>query len=276
MSQTDGASHESGDLRALIGRAQGGDRIALEAVLASVAPSIHRFGLRMCKNAHDADDVLQDTLISVAKNLATFEGRSSLTSWAFVLARSACARRHRGLKNQPTVSDEHVRDEPDDAPTPEARAADHELASALSSALDGLSDEHREVIVLRDMEGLTAPETAEALGVSIDAVKSRLHRAREALRAALQPILEPTTPRAQPGCPDVVALWSHKLEGDLSQGDCATMEKHIATCTTCASACDALRQALLACQRVQTAEVPKEVQARVKEAVRSWALHSSL
>jgi RNA polymerase sigma-70 factor (ECF subfamily) len=259
-----------GDLTDAVARAQRGDRQALEAVLVGIAPLTHRFALRMCRNAHDADDVLQDTLLSVAKHLDAFEGRASLASWVFAIARSACTRRRRGLKNQPPVSDAHLTEAHDAAPSPEARVADHELATVLSDALDGLSDEHREVILLRDVEGLTAPETASVLGISVDAVKSRLHRAREALRAALRPALEPRLERAAGGCPDVVALWSKKLEGDLSQVDCSEMEKHIETCAACGVACDALKRALVACQRIRSEEVPPTIQARVKAALRAW------
>lgn len=266
----------SGDVGELVARARKGDREALEAVLATVAPSIHRFGLRMCKNVHDAEDVLQDTLINVANHLGDFEGRSSLSSWVFALTRSACTRKRRGLKNRPPVSDDTIAAMPDHAPTPEARAADQELASALSEALDGLSDDYREVILLRDIEGLSAPEAASSLGITVDALKSRLHRAREALRGALRPLLEPASALLPSGCPDVALLWSRKLEGDLSQGDCSAMEKHLAICPACGAACDALKRALLACQRVRTEEVPPEIQARVKAAVRAWAAQTAL
>jgi RNA polymerase sigma-70 factor (ECF subfamily) len=266
----------SGDIGELVARARQGDRDALEGVLATIAPSIHRFGLRMCKNVHDAEDVLQDTLINVANHLGDFEGRSSLSSWVFALTRSACARKRRGLKNRPPESDDRLAEAPDLGPTPEARAADQELASALSGALDALSDDYREVILLRDIEGLSAPEAASALGITVDALKSRLHRAREALRTALRPMLEPISLQAPSGCPDVALLWSKKLEGDLSQGDCSAMEKHLATCPACVGACDALKRALLACQRVRTEEVPSEIQARVKAAVRAWAAQTAL
>lgn len=260
-----------GDIGEMVARARQGDREALEGVLASITPSIHRFALRMCKNVHDAEDVLQDTLINVAGHLGDFEGRSSLSSWVFALTRSACTRKRRGLKNQPTEGDERLTEAPDRGPTPEAQVADQELASALSGALDALSDDYREVILLRDIEGLSAPEAASSLGITVDALKSRLHRAREALHAALRPMLEPTALRAPAGCPDVALLWSKKLEGDLSQGDCSAMEKHLATCPACGAACDALKRALLACERVRTEAVPSEIQARVKAAVRAWA-----
>jgi RNA polymerase sigma-70 factor (ECF subfamily) len=126
------------------------------------------------------------------------------------------------------------------------------------------------VILLRDVEGLTAPDAAAALGISVEALKSRLHRAREALRTSLRPLLEPDAPRPSPACPEVVALWSTKLEGDLSQGDCTAMEQHLKTCPACTTACDALKKALLACRRSATSEVRPEVQARVKAAVRAW------
>jgi RNA polymerase sigma-70 factor, ECF subfamily len=262
---------EAHDLGELVTRARAGDRRALEEVLSIIAPSVRRFGLRMCRDVHDAEDVLQDTLLNVANHLGEFEGRSSLSSWVFALTRSACTRRRRGLKNRPPISDDRLAATPDDRPTPEDRASDQELASALSSALDGLSDDYREVILLRDIEGLSAPEAASSLGMTVDALKSRLHRAREALREALRPLLEPTPAHPPSGCPEVAVLWSKKLEGDLSQGDCAAMEKHLATCPACEAACDALKRALLACERVRTEEVPPEVQARVKAALRAWA-----
>jgi len=253
----------------LVERARGGDRIAMEELLASVAPSIQRFGMRMCKATHDADDVLQDTLLAVAQHLPEFEGRSSFTSWVFALTRSACARRRRGLKNAPPVSDERMIEQPDAAPSPEARAEGNQLARVVEQALAGLSEDYREVILLRDVEGLSAPEAAAAIGISVDALKSRLHRAREALRTSLRPVLEDSAPPSA-SCPDVATLWSRMLEGELSQDDCAAMEKHMQGCAACAGACDALKRALVACRRVATTDVPPEVQARVKAAVRAF------
>jgi len=256
---------------ALVLRARSGNADALEQLLTGVAPALERFGRRMCGNAHDADDVLQDTLLLVATHLGEFEGRSSLLSWVFTLARSACARRRRGAKNQPPVSADLALEARDPTANPEERAAARELGSALGRALDALPEGYREVILLRDVEGLSAPDVAMALGVSVDAVKSRLHRARESLRATLKPVLEPDALEPTPRCPEVTALWSSKLEGDLSQHDCATMEDHVKTCPACATACDALKKALLACRLSATAEVRPEVQARVRAAVRTWS-----
>ncbi len=253
----------------LIEKAQAGDAVALEQLLAELAPSVERFGLRMCKNADDADDVLQDTLLAIAEHLPEFEGRSSLRSWAFALTRSACARRRRGLKNKPHVRDD-ASDVADASASPEDRAAGRELAGALSRALDALPEEQREVILLRDVEDLTAPEAAAAIGISVDAVKSRLHRARSSLRTALAPVLERDAPTASPTCPEIALVWSQKLEGDLSQADCAVMEEHLKSCGACSAACDALRSALASCKTSARADVRPEVHARVKAAVAAW------
>jgi RNA polymerase sigma-70 factor (ECF subfamily) len=258
------------DANALLERARAGDQAALEDLLTSVAPAIHRFGLRLCQSAPDAEDVLQDTLLSIATHLHEFEARSALLSWVFALTRSACARRRRGLKNQRMANEADLPEPRDAAPSPEQQAAENEMTRALSRALDSLPEQYREVILLRDVEGLTAPDVAASLGVSVDAVKSRLHRAREALRSGLRPLLEASAPPPTATCPDVVARWSKKLEGDLSQGDCAAMEAHLAICPACGAACDALKRALLACRRSASTELRPEVQARVKAAIRAW------
>ena len=242
----------------------------MEALLAEVAPSVHRFGLRMCRNAADADDVLQDTLLAVTSHLGAFEGRSSLSSWVFTLARTACARRRRGLKNAPPVADDATAERVSELHDPEQEASSRELSVALGRALDGLSDEYREVLVLRDIEGLSTDEAADATGLSADALKSRLHRARSALRDALRPLLEPAQPASGAQCPAIAEIFSRKLEGELSQADCAEMERHLATCPACNAACDALRTVLSACRRETGATVPKEVPARVRAAVARW------
>jgi RNA polymerase sigma-70 factor (ECF subfamily) len=260
---------------ALIDRARAGDRAALEQLLENIAPLVHRFGLRMCRHQADADDVLQDTLLSVSTHLNEFEGRSSLASWVFMLARTACARRRRGLKNQPHVSD-HVIGEPSSPEgTPEQAAGDAELRQALERALDALSSEHREVLVLRDMEGLSAQEVADSLGISVQAVKSRLHRARATLREGLRGVLERGVPASSPDCPDVLAAFSRKLEGDLGAEDCAAMEQHLASCRACGAACTALRTALWACRAEAQGSVSPEVQARVTAAIRALGQQAS-
>lgn len=255
-----------------LSKARSGDAAAMERVLTEVAPAVHRFGMRMCRHANDADDVLQDTLLAIANNLSSFEGRSSLTSWVFTLARTACSRRRRGLKNQPHVADDEAQELIDERGSPEDAVLQSELRARVNAALDRLPDQLREAIELRDVQGLSAKEAATVLDISVEALKSRLHRGRTLLRAALTTALAPAR-RAE--CPDIVAAFSQKLEGDLGDRDCAEMEKHMAGCRSCGAACDALREALAVCRMTTEGPVPPSVQARVKNAVRTWAASSS-
>lgn len=241
----------------------------MERVLGEVAPAVHRFGMRMCRQPDDADEVLQDTLLAIAQNLPAFEGRSSLTSWVFTLARTACARRRRGLKNQPFASADDAPELADPAPTPEDAALSQDLSARVNAAINELPESLREVLELRDVEGLPAAEAAAALGISVEALKSRLHRARGALREALRPVFE-TGGAPGPSCPDVVSALSKKLEGELGEADCAEMERHVASCPACTGACDTLRQALSMCRASGSGPVAPAVQARVKAAVAAW------
>ncbi len=255
-------------------RAKAGDPAAMEALLHELAPTVHRFSRRLCRSDHEADDALQDALLAIATHLPEFEGRSSLSSWVYTLVRSACSHRRRGMKNAPPVADDEGVERVEESPSPEEQSSRRELSEALSDALDALPEEVREVLLLRDVEGLTAPEAAEAVGISVGALKSRLHRARAALREALIPVLEPERIVPQVTCPDAVALWSQKLEGDLAQADCAAMQAHLEACPACSGVCDALRSVLLACQRMPDAPVPPSVQARVKSVLRQLTGHS--
>jgi RNA polymerase sigma-70 factor (ECF subfamily) len=137
---------------------------------------------------------------------------------------------------------------------------------------------YREVLLLRDVEGLTAPEVAEVLGVNIQAVKSRLHRARLSVRGHVAPLLGiPIGSPADPGtCPDVLMLFSQHLEDEISADYCAEMERHLKVCSRCRGTCDSLKQTLALCRTTgPSVEVPASVQASVKVALRSFLAHNA-
>jgi RNA polymerase sigma-70 factor, ECF subfamily len=246
-----------------LARAKAGDRAAMEALLADVAPAIHRFGQRMCKHASDAEDVLQETLLYASNHLAQFEERASFSTWLFSVARTACLRKRRGQKHQPHLGEEALLSKPSPTLDPEAATGHQEFVRVIQQALLALSDEHREAILLRDVEGLSARETAEVLGISVDALKSRLHRARNALRGLLQSEVVP----AEPTCPDIVAMWSKNVEGELSAADCKSLAGHVSSCRSCSQACDALKSALSACRASGQQPIPPAVQRRIRDAV---------
>jgi RNA polymerase sigma-70 factor (ECF subfamily) len=138
-----------------------------------------------------------------------------------------------------------------------------EIWQQVHAAIQHIEPAYREILVLRDIEGLSAKEVAEIVSISVPAVKSRLHRARAQLREHLA-----ATPyRPQPGCPDIRKVFSEHLEGDLSPDICSTMESHVANCPTCAAECDGLKAALNACS-TSPCEIPEAVRHRVQIALR--------
>lgn len=263
---------------ALVHAAQGGDRQALAALLERHAPRVARFAGRMCHDPHEAEDVVQDTLLAAVRTLPGFRGDSSVPTWLYAIARSFCIKKRRRGRSvtraDASFDDEtspEIRKLGDPLPSPDERLADREVAQALDRAIALLPVPQREVLLLRDVEGLTAPEVAKVLGLGVDAVKSRLHRARLAVRAEVAPLLAPPDAAgpSEPGatCPDVLTLYSHHLEGDIDANVCADMERHLAGCQRCQGACDALRRTLALCRASAGPAVPPSTQVMVRQAL---------
>jgi RNA polymerase sigma-70 factor (ECF subfamily) len=227
----------------------------------------------------DAGDVAQESLVSMARSLRDFRGDSSVSSWLYTIARRFCIKKRRRSKFAPAREEsldapgaDAARRVADSAPNPEQSATNQELAAALTRAIDALDTSQREVLVLRDVEGLSAAEVAGVLGTSVDAVKSRLHRARMAVRQELAPMLggpSIDTGRASM-CPDVLTLFSQHLEGEIEPGVCAAMEAHLAQCHRCRGACESLKRTLALCRQLPTPEVPASLAASVKAAIQRF------
>ena len=262
---------------ALLEAARAGDRRALEELLERHQAQVYRFGIRMCGHPEDARDVLQETLLAMARGLKDFRGASSLSSWLYTIARSFCIKRRRRSKFAPapersleTDAAAAVAGLADPGKGPEEALMGKRIEQALAAAIAGLAPSYREVLVLRDIEGLTAPEVAEVIGISVSAVKSRLHRARTAIRDQMAPVLGMDAgDEREEACPDVLSLFSQHLEGDISADVCAAMERHIEGCARCRGACESLERTLALCRTADTGlEVPAAVQAAVKAALR--------
>src|SRR5512141_2814963 len=183
------------DDRQLLEAARSGDRAALERLLEAHQHRVFRFGVKMCGEEEDAKDVLQETLIAAARNIRDFRGASSVSTWLYTIARSFCIKKHRTGKYAPSHV-ESLEDVPREARQvedprrgPEEATAGQQVKSALQAAISALEPMYREVLVLRDVEGLSAAEVGAILDLSVEAVKSRRHRARVAIRERLAPAL---------------------------------------------------------------------------------------
>jgi RNA polymerase sigma-70 factor (ECF subfamily) len=178
----------------LMARLKAGDQAAYAQLVEENASAIYRLALRLMGNEADAEDVLQETFLSAFKSIDRFEGRSSLSTWLYRIASNAALMRLRRNEPEQVSVDEPVeRDDGELMPRqffdfcclPEDDLLREEAREQMKQAIDDLSPTLRSVFVLRDIEGLSTAETAEALDLSESAVKSRLMRARLKLRDQL-------------------------------------------------------------------------------------------
>jgi RNA polymerase sigma-70 factor (ECF subfamily) len=263
----------------LLAAARQGDAEALEALIRRYQPRVYRFGVSMCRNPEDASDIVQETLLAMARNVGNFRGDSTVASWLYTIARRFCIRKRRRGRHAPAreesleaLGSNGPRHLSDPGPGPEQAAASREIQEALAAAIGTLDGRQREVLLLRDVEGLSAPEVAAVLGVGVPAVKSRLHRARLAVRQQIAPLLGVPGAAAAPSeeCPDVVMLLSRHLEGDIAPDVCAKMEAHLERCDRCKGRCETLRRTLAFCRSTPAPEVPPPVAESVRQAIRTF------
>ncbi len=185
----------------LVDRIKSGDYQAFESLVNRYENKVYRLAIRMLRNPEDAEDALQETFLQVYRGLKSFEGRSTFSTWLFRLATNVCLMkiRHRGTEpaRMLPLEDYLPRHENGEHPQiidwtirPEEALLSKESREKMMEALDKLSPDYRAVFILRDMEGFSNAETGEALGISVAAVKSRLHRARLTLRGLLSQYFE--------------------------------------------------------------------------------------
>ncbi|MBI3179044.1 MAG: sigma-70 family RNA polymerase sigma factor [Deltaproteobacteria bacterium] len=182
----------------LASAARAGDYAAFEEIVRRYRDRVYRLAYGMTRNAHEAEEVLQDTFLNIFKNLEQFRGDSALSSWIYRVAANAALMRLRGQKRKPLLSLEEAVPNFDTTvsesllPAGEwARQADEkllskELATRIEDAISRLPEKYRLVLLLRDVEGLANDEVAQTLGITVPTVKSRLHRSRLYVRAELE------------------------------------------------------------------------------------------
>jgi len=177
----------------LINAAQAGDGAAFDELVHRYEAYLYRLMVRACHHPQDAEEVASEAFVRAYERLSQFEGRSSFVTWLGRIATNLCFRR-REKPELPSVSlEERARDEeghPDRSPpaqeaTPEQRALQEEMRRTIRAAVAELPEPDQTVLRLRDIEELSAAETAEKTGLSVAAVKARLHRARLRLRKRL-------------------------------------------------------------------------------------------
>lgn len=184
----------------LLARLRAGDEAAYERWVRESAPRVLRVVRRFMRNEQDAQDVAQDAFLSAFRHLARFDGSARLSTWLHRIAVNAALMKLRSKRRHPEESIEERLPRFDSegshehAPSAWALPGDAALESAeirkaVRAAIDELPDLYRDVLLLRDIEELSTEEAAAALGITVAASKTRLHRARLALRERLDDLM---------------------------------------------------------------------------------------
>lgn len=181
----------------LLARMRVGDEAAAGQLLSATYPRLLATARRFLGNDEDARDAVQEGLLAALRNIRSFHGDSRVSTWIHRIVVNACLMRLRRRRRRETVSIEDLLPafEPDGhrivarpawQDPPDRRALDQERRDAVRHRMSELPDEYRAVLILRDVEGLDTADAASVLGISDGAVKTRLHRARMALRELLE------------------------------------------------------------------------------------------
>jgi RNA polymerase sigma-70 factor (ECF subfamily) len=182
----------------LIELARNGDKAALSQLVNTYSERIYNLALRILRKKEDAEDILQETFLTVIEKLHTFDGRSSFFTWIYRIATNASLMKLRKKK----VIFKEIAEDPEYTESVESRVfvdwsqdpsinvLDEEIKQKLDEAINKLSDIYRSVFVLRDIEGLSIKETSAILDITEENVKIRLRRARQFLRDYLSDYFE--------------------------------------------------------------------------------------
>jgi RNA polymerase sigma-70 factor, ECF subfamily len=187
-----------GDEATLLARMQAGEEEAFEACVRDFSGHLLAVARRILSHEEDARDAVQDAFLSAFKGINQFKGESQLGTWLHRIAVNAALGRMRIRQRRPEKSiesllphfgeGEHQIDPPVQwKATPDTMAQSQETRQLVQRCIGQLPESYRIVLVLRDIEGLTTEESAKALGTSTAVIKTRLHRARQALRSLLDP-----------------------------------------------------------------------------------------
>ncbi|MDO4517523.1 MAG: sigma-70 family RNA polymerase sigma factor [Bacillota bacterium] len=176
------------DERRLIQKARAGDQTAFETLVRLHQRMVYGLALSLTRSHQDAEEITQTVFLKAWRGLDRFRGEASLSTWLYRLTRNACtdlSRQNQKRREDRSLEDPALTALADRSPLPQEAAEQRERRKALLTALETLPEDSRTVLLLREVEGFSYQEIAQTLGLSQGTVKSRLSRARRALRDLL-------------------------------------------------------------------------------------------
>ena len=262
-----------------ITRLRSGDTASVEDAMQLLQGTVYAFSMKVCGHPEDAEDTMQEVLMRSLPHLAKIGDPRALAVWLYTVARNRCWRMRRKGAHAPkqTLSlDELAPDDAelgrlleDRAKGPEAQLLDREKDRMLQQAVLTLPAPYRMVLVLHDMEELTAEQVAQVLGLKPGTVRVRLHRARLALRRQISRMVHrvpakparrkrravkksgPKSSHRPAACREIFANLSEYIDGRLEPASCEEMQAHIASCPPCVAFIDDLRSAIERCRAIE-------------------------
>lgn len=253
------------------------DLDSVSEALRLMQSTVYSFSMKVCGHPEDAEDTMQDVLVSSLPHLAKIHDPRALAVWLYTAARNRCWRMRRLKVDAPrqTLSlDELMPDESelglllqDTAANPESRLLSGEQDQLIHKAILSVPPQYRIVLVLHDMEDLTTQQIAKVLDIQTGTVRVRLHRARLCVRKEMNRLLDELPsplrppPERQSGnkvrtagrpreCRELFADLSEYLDGNVRAQSCKEMQEHIEACPACVAFIRDLRHAIDRCRRL--------------------------
>lgn len=221
---------------ALIGRIAHGDGSALASLLQRHGAAFMSIARAVAASPADVDDVVQETALAVLRSASTYVPGRSAQAWLYAIARNAARRTHRHTNAQVQAPFKESGLAADWG-APQVPLEHDSETQTLAFAVAALPSAEREVLVLRDIEGFSGEAAAHAAGISVAAMKSRLHRARHALMSALERAEQPggvqSEEHAGVTCGDVLPRIVDYLAGEVDEEERGWIEAHLRECESC-------------------------------------------
>ena len=217
---------------------------AVDELLRLYQGKIFNLAMSILKNESDAEEAAQDVFMTVIRKVGTFQGNSAFYSWIYRICVNTCLMRLRGKRRNETVSieefmpvftDEGMHASPMDDWSKEVErdALNEELGQMIRKFTEELSEKYRVVFVLSDVEGLSNEETAKILGLTVPAIKSRLHRARLYLREQLSRYLRKGKPGDAMICKELAYMLADYCNGSMDPRLREELDDHLSRCEPC-------------------------------------------
>lgn len=261
-----------------------------EQAVGEMLPGLYRLAYGITQDPMEAQDAVQDALLSMVRRLGDFQERSSLATWLYRITVNASLdrlrKRHRRGETIPieeflplfTEEGRYAEEVVDWSDAPLERLLSSEAAERIRQAIASLPEEQRVVLVMKDMEDFSLSEIASTLELSLPAVKSRLHRARLALRGVLASYFKERqgsavtvgkkTKKHKHTCQELVELLCDYLEGDLPQAEKEELDRHMRECPPCMAFLKTYEKTSQICKSLRPEDIPQEMRRRLEAFLR--------